>query len=64
MFRKIRKCHFVFRVLHRQTIKTNKKGLRYLSGNCIDCGCKMNRFLKKDVVLTQQEIAILAANYN
>lgn len=30
------------------TIKTNKKGNRYLSGNCVDCNCKMNKFLKKD----------------
>ncbi len=34
------------------TIKTNIKGNKYISGNCKDCGCKMNRFLKKDAVLT------------
>ena len=28
-------------------VLTNKKGNKYLQGTC-DCGCKMNRFLKKD----------------
>ena len=34
-----------------ETIKTNKRGVRYISGNCKDCGCKCNRFLKKDTKL-------------
>ena len=33
------------------TIKTNKKGVRYAQGECITCGTKVNRFLKKDVKL-------------
>ena len=28
-------------------ILTNKKGNKYIQGNC-DCGCKINKFLKKD----------------
>lgn len=34
------------------TIKTNKKNNKFIQGECKDCGCKMNRFLKKDAVLT------------
>jgi hypothetical protein len=34
------------------SIKTNKRGMRYIQGECKDCGCKMNSFLKKDAVLT------------
>ena len=33
------------------TIKTNKRGVKYISANCKDCSCKCNRFLKKDVKL-------------
>lgn len=29
-------------------IKTNVKGNKYISGNCKDCSCKMNKFIKKD----------------
>ncbi len=28
-------------------ILTNKRGLKYIQGNC-ECGCKVNKFLKKD----------------
>ena len=28
-------------------ILTNKKGGKYIQGTC-ECGCKMNKFLKKD----------------
>jgi hypothetical protein len=30
------------------TVKTNKKGNKYLSGNCITCNTKVNRFIKND----------------
>ncbi len=29
-------------------IKVNKKGNKYIQAQCKDCGCKMNRFIKKD----------------
>uniref|UniRef100_A0A6C0EDM4 DUF5679 domain-containing protein n=1 Tax=viral metagenome TaxID=1070528 RepID=A0A6C0EDM4_9ZZZZ len=32
------------------TIKTNKKAIRYIQGNC-SCGTKVNRFIKKDTKL-------------
>ena len=31
-----------------EEIKTNKKGTRYISGNCKVCNCKVNKFIKKD----------------
>ena len=30
------------------TINKTKNNRRYMSGICIDCGCKMNKFLKKE----------------
>ena len=33
--------------LHNGKILTNKKGGRYIQGTC-ECGCKINKFLKKD----------------
>ena len=30
------------------TIKTNKRGIRYLSGNCVSCNTKVNKFIKND----------------
>jgi hypothetical protein len=29
-------------------IKTNNKGNKYVSANCKDCGCKVNKFIKQD----------------
>jgi len=31
------------------SLKTNKKGNKYIQGNCDDCNTKINRILKKDV---------------
>jgi len=33
------------------TIKTNKRGLKYIQGQCNICNTKVNQFLKKDVKL-------------
>ncbi len=35
------------KLMNNGKILTNKKGNKYLQGTC-DCGCKMNKFLKKD----------------
>ena len=29
-------------------LKTNKRGIKYLQGNCKDCNCKTNCFIKND----------------
>jgi hypothetical protein len=29
-------------------LKTNVKGYKYISANCKDCGCKVNKFIKQD----------------
>ena len=36
--------------LHKGKVLTNKKGGKYLQSNC-ECGCKINRFLKKDTII-------------
>lgn len=33
------------------TIKTNKRGGRYIQGNCNTCNTKVNQFLKSDTKL-------------
>ena len=30
-------------------INKTKNNRRYMSGICVDCGCKMNKFLKKEI---------------
>ena len=34
--------------IQNEVIKKNKKGVNYISGNCNDCGCKINKFIKKN----------------
>ena len=37
------------------SVKTNKRGGRYLQANCNLCNTKVNQFLKKDKVLEVKE---------